>query len=115
MDIVFAEPAGGFVLVQTEGVGSQGAEVAVEGEVEFGVVVFHCVQQTLYSDVRGEFFADFAHKGLLRGLPCLYLSAREFPPVLEIAIAALGSEYLTVLADDGGYDFYPFNSFEFRE
>ena len=107
MDIVFGEPACGFVLVKVEGVGGQSAEVAVQGEVEFGVVVFHSAQKFLYYDVRGEFFADLAHKSLLGRFAGFYLSAREFPPILEIAIAALGREYLTILLDDSCHNFYP--------
>ena len=97
------------MFVKVEGVAGQGAEVAVQGEVEFGIVVFHCVQKFLYYDVRGEFFVDFANKGLLGRFARFYLSAREFPPILEIAIAALCREYLTILSDDSCHYFYPFH------
>ena len=109
VDVLFGEPAGGFVLVKVEGVAGQGAEVAVQGKVEFGIVVVHSVQKFLYYDVRGEFFADLANKSLLWRFAGFYLSAREFPPILELAIAALGREYLTILADDSCHYFYPFH------
>ena len=43
------------------------AEVAVHGQVESGVVVFHGAEEFAYVHVDGEFFLEFAGERLLRG------------------------------------------------
>lgn len=105
------EPAGIFVLLEQEVVGGWGAEVAVEGEVEGGVVVLDGGEEAIDADVGVELLTDFAPESLCRRFAGLDFASRKFPEVFELAIATLGGEVLLLAADDGRYYFDAFHDF----
>ena len=103
VEFVGGEPASGLVLEQGERAALHGAEEAVHGEVELGVVPFHGMQQFADGDFGIEFLADLAAEGLLGSFARLDLAARKLPPVLPVATSALGGEDAVLgVTDDGG-------------
>lgn len=111
--VVEGEPPGGFVFVEVKGVGAEGAEVAVKGDVEGGVVVVEGMEESVHLDFGGEFFAYFANQGLLGALAGLEFAARKFPEVFVFAVAALCGENLIALSDDSGCHFNAFHTAKF--
>ena len=92
------------MLVETDGVGRERAEIAAHREMEIGVIPLDRRKQAVDHDFGGEFLADFPHKRLLGRLAGFDFPARELPPVLPGAIAPLGGKEFVSPADDGGYD-----------
>ncbi len=68
------------------------ATKTMEREMKLRIVVFNSGEQVANFYVGVELLKDFAVQRLLWGLSRLNLTAREFPVVLEIAIATLGGE-----------------------
>lgn len=70
--------------------GQDAAVIALQGQVEVGIIVFDGADERAHVDGRGQFFLDFAAQGLLRGFAGLDFAAGEFPISFEFAVAALG-------------------------
>ena len=66
----------------------------MHGEVELRIIILHRTQKLIHADFRRQLLANLALQRLLWRFPCLHLSARELPPVFEIAISSLSGEYL---------------------
>ena len=94
MQFRHVEPACRLVFQQRELAAHHRAEKAMHGQVEGGVVVFDSAEEVAHLHVDGKFFFEFADKRLLRAFAGFHLAAREFPPVLEITVTALGREDL---------------------
>ena len=104
------QPTGGLVLVQVKGLALQGAQEAMQREVEGRVVPLDRLQQAADIDLCIQFFPDFPLQRFPGCLSGLHFPAREFPPVLPVAIPALRREDLFPAADDGCYDFNSFHA-----
>ena len=74
--------------------------------MEFRIVSLDCYQMFLNTDLRFKLFPYLAGKRFLRSLVLFYLSAGEFPSVLEITVSALGREDLISVPDNGGNNIY---------
>ena len=75
-----------------QGFRAKGTFVAVQDQVELGIVPFNSLQETVHADLRIQFFADFTDKGLLRRFTRFHLSARPLPEIFPIAIPPLGGK-----------------------
>ena len=100
------------MLVEAHLLAGEGAKVAVESEMEGGVVPFHGFKQFPDGDLSGEFLPDLALQGLLGSLSRLDFPAREFPPVLEVTVTPLRGENAVAAANDRGDHFYMLNVFQ---
>ena len=76
------------------------ATKTMEREMKLRIVVFNNGEQVAHFDMGVELLKDFATQRLLWGLSRLNLTAREFPVVLEIAIATLRGEQAVSFNDD---------------
>lgn len=104
------KPAGGLVLVEMERLREEGTHIAVHSEMELGIVPFNGCKIFVNADFRIQFLTDLPHKGLLRALPFLNLTSRQFPPVLPVSIAPLGGKNPVTLTYDCRYNFNPFHT-----
>ena len=104
MQFRLVEPFCRLVLQQGEPAAHNGTEKAVHGQVESGVVVLDGAQEIAHTDIDGKFFLQFAGERLLRGFAGFHLAARKFPPVLEVAVTALGRKNLFVRSSDAVSD-----------
>ena len=82
------------------------AEVAMHGEMEFGVVVVDGCMEAVNYDFGIQFFFDFTHEGFFTAFSLLDFTAWEFPPATPLTIAALGGKDLVVVNNDCGNHFY---------
>lgn len=114
MQFCRGEPLGCLVLQKFRRLAAGNrAKVAVHGQVEGGVVVFHGTKKFTHVHLDGEFFLEFALECLLRGLAAFHFAARELPEPLVFAVAALRSKNLVAILNDSCYNFDMFHEAKF--
>ena len=94
------------MFVKLERFRLQGADEAVHGQMELGVIPLNGLHESAYLDFCIEFLLDFAGQRLLRSLPRLHLAAGKFPPTLPWTISTLSRKDFSVLDYYRRYYFY---------
>jgi len=72
----------------------------MQSKMELGIIPLYSMKQIVYLYFGIQFLSDLANKSLFGSLARLNLSTRKLPPIFEITITALGSEYLISFADN---------------
>lgn len=82
--------------------------------MEGGVIVFHGHEVRVHGDSRGKLLANLARKRRFGRLARLDFASGEFPTACEVAVSALGCEYLVIVSDDGRNNVNGFHNSPFR-
>jgi len=116
-DQVHGHPFGVDMFVQSKLRVGAAADIAVQGDVEVGVQVFHGQEMLLDADVQVQFFLDFTHQGLVTCLALLHLAPREFVlvgDVIVLVFVALHTQYPVVHYDHGCHYFDVFHTLNYK-
>ena len=114
VQFIAAKPAGGFVFIEVRSLAGQRTHEAVHCKVKLGVIPFNRMKELVHRYLRGQFFADFAYKSLLRAFPFFNLATGPFPVVFPFPIAPLGGKNLVPLTYDCRNYFYLFHDANIR-
>ena len=104
-ELGWGKPFGGFMLQEGQMRVSKGATETVHRQMKSGIVIVDGTYKRTDGDVGIQFLAYLANKRLLGCLTGFDLTAGELPPILPLAISALGGEDTALgIIDDSGYN-----------
>ena len=92
IELFFAEPAGGFMLLQRQTTTLYMTPETMHGKMKLRVIVFNGLHQSFHNDPCFQLLPYLTLQSLFWCLSGFHLPAREFPAVLIVAISSLGGE-----------------------